>query len=411
MLSLIGNAAHYIEIKTFHSYCFDLLGKVGSLEKSDAILKSAVEKIKNGEVEVNRITKTVLVIDEAQDMNADEFALINTLMELNEDMRVIAVGDDDQNIYEFRGASSKYLEQFITEKKAAKHELVENYRSKNNLVEFTNGFVKKIGHRLKETPIAAKQIDNGNLKLVRYQSGNLISPLVRDILTAELSGTTCILAKTNDEALQITGLLIKNGMQAKLIQSNEGFSLQNLLEVRFLLNAINLGDETKVISDEIWANAKSELKNRFRLSSKLELCNNLIKQFEESNSKKKYKSDLEVFIRESKLEDFYNENGETIFVSTIHKSKGKEFDNIFLMLDNFNPATDESKRQLYVGMTRAKRNLTIHSNGNYLDNISAENLERIDDKGTYLPPGELAMHLSLKDVWLDYFITRQHLYN
>ena len=141
----------------------------------------------------------------------------------------------------------------------------------------------------------------------------------------------------------------------------------------------------------------------------MELCNNLIKQFEDSNSKKKYKSDLEVFIRESKLEDFYNENGETIFVSTIHKSKGKEFDNIFLMLDNFNPATDESKRQLYVGMARAKRNLTIHSNGNYLDNISAENLERIDDKGTYLPPGELAMHLSLKDVWLDYFITRQHL--
>lgn len=409
LLSLIGNAAHYIEIKTFHSYCFDLLGKVGSLEKSDAILKSTVEKIKSGEVEVNRITKTVLVIDEAQDMNADEFALINTLIELNEDMRVIAVGDDDQNIYEFRGASSKYLEQFMTERKAAKHELVENYRSKNNLVEFTNGFVKKIGHRLKETPIAAKQFDNGNLKLVCYQSGNLISPLVRDILTAELSGTTCILAKTNDEALQITGLLIKNGMQAKLIQSNEGFSLQNLLEVRFLLNAINLGDETKVISDEIWANAKSELKNRFRLSSKLELCNNLIKQFEDSNSKKKYKSDLEVFIRESKLEDFYNENGETIFVSTIHKSKGKEFDNIFLMLDNFNPATDESKRQLYVGMTRAKRNLTIHSNGNYLDNISAENLERIDDKGTYLPPGELAMHLSLKDVWLDYFITRQHL--
>src|SRR5690554_7264153 len=174
LLSLIGNAAHYIEIKTFHSYCFDLLGKVGSLEKSDAILKNTVEKIKNGEVEANRITKTVLVIDEAQDMNADEFDLINTLMEYNEEMRVIAVGDDDQNIYEFRGASSKYLEQFIIGMKAAKHELIDNYRSKNNLVEFTNGFVKKISHRLKETYIVAKQSDHGNIKIVRYQSGNLI---------------------------------------------------------------------------------------------------------------------------------------------------------------------------------------------------------------------------------------------
>ena len=29
LIELIGNAAHSVEIKTFHSYCFDLLGKVG----------------------------------------------------------------------------------------------------------------------------------------------------------------------------------------------------------------------------------------------------------------------------------------------------------------------------------------------------------------------------------------------
>jgi ATP-dependent DNA helicase RecQ len=106
LLKLIGNAANYIEIKTFHSYCFDLLGKVGSLEKSDLILKKTIEKIRNQDVEASRITKTVLVIDEAQDMDEDEFNLVKALMEHNEEMRVIAVGDDDQNIYEFRGASS-----------------------------------------------------------------------------------------------------------------------------------------------------------------------------------------------------------------------------------------------------------------------------------------------------------------
>jgi ATP-dependent DNA helicase RecQ len=26
LMDLIGNAAHFVEIKTFHSYCFDLLG-------------------------------------------------------------------------------------------------------------------------------------------------------------------------------------------------------------------------------------------------------------------------------------------------------------------------------------------------------------------------------------------------
>lgn len=409
LLKLIGNAANYIEIKTFHSYCFDLLGKVGSLEKSDLILKKTIEKIKNKEVEASRITKTVLVIDEAQDMDEDEYNLINALMEHNDEMRVIAVGDDDQNIYEFRGARVKYLEQFIEENKAVKHELVENYRSKSNLVEFTNQFVKRIRHRLKETPIIPKQTDNGKIKLVRYQSGNLITPLVHDILTTGLTGTTCVLTKTNEEALQITGLLLKHDMQAKLIQTNDGFSLYNLSEVRFFLNQLSLADDVFIISDDVWANAKRELINKFRNSTKLEVCNNIIKDFEATNPKKKYKSDLEVFNRESKLEDFFNENGETIFVSTIHKAKGKEFDYVFLMLENFNPETDEARRLLYVAMTRAKQNLTVHLNSNFLDNLTAENLERVDDREIYLPPNEIVMHLTFKDVWLDYFINKQHL--
>ena len=409
LIKLIGNAASYIEIKTFHSYCFDLLGKVGSLEKSDAILKLAVDKIKSRDVEPSRITKTVLVIDEAQDMDEDEFNLIKALMEQNEEMRVIAVGDDDQNIYEFRGASSKYLEQFILVNKAARQELVENYRSKSNLVDFTNQFVRRIQHRLKYTPIIPRQTDNGKIKLVRYQSGNLITPLVHDILTSEIAGTTCVLTKTNNEALQITGLLLKNGFQAKLIETNDNFSLYNLLEVRFFLDQLNMADDVFIISDDVWADAKRELINKFRNSTKLEVCLNIIKDFEAANPKKKYKSDLEIFIRESKLEDFFNEHGETIFVSTIHKAKGKEFDNVFLMLENFNSATDEAKRQLYVAMTRAKRNLTVHLNSSFLDNISVENLERIEDSEMYLPPNELIMHLTYRDVWLDYFASRQQL--
>jgi len=409
LLKLIGNAANYIEIKTFHSYCFDLLGKVGSLDKSDLILKNTVEKIKNNEVEMSRITKTVLVIDEAQDMSEDEFALINVLMAKNEDMRVIAVGDDDQNIYAFRGSDSKYLQQFITDKQATKYELITNYRSKSNMVAFTNQFVGTIHRRLKETPIIASQTDNGNITIVHYTSGNLITPLVNDILSTGLAGTTCVLTQTNEEAFQISGLLLKNGKQVTLIKSNDSskknnsFNLFNLYEIRFLLDQLNKYKDLVTISDDVWANVKRELRDKFQRSNKLEQCNNIIKDFEATNPKKKYKSDLEVFIRESKLEDFYNETGETIFVSTIHKAKGKEFDNVFIMLENFNSATDEAKRLLYVAMTRAKHNLAIHLNGNYLDNITAENLERIEDTETYLPASQLVMHLTHEDVNLGYF--------
>jgi ATP-dependent DNA helicase RecQ len=409
LLKLVGNAVHFVQIQTFHSYCFDVLGKVGNVENSNKVLNETIQKIKDKEVEISYITKTVLVVDEAQDMGEDEYNLVRLLMEENEEMRVIAVGDDDQNIYQFRGSSSKYLEQFITEHNAVKYELVENYRSKKNLVEFTNQFVQQIKNRLKETPVIAKQSDNGKIKIVRYQSNHLITPLVKDICSTDLTGTTCVLTVTNDQALQITGLLLKNKIPAKLIQSNDGFNLYNLNEIRFFLDQLKLSDNVKTIDTDIWENAKIQLWQKFSRSTQIELCNNIIKDFETINPKLKYKTDLEMFIRESKMEDFFHENGEIIFVSTIHKAKGKEFDNVFLLLENFNPDSEENKRKLYVAMTRAKQNLIIHLKSNISLNFDVENTEWIQDKEIYSPPDKLVMQLSMKDVWLDYFIQKQHL--
>lgn len=407
LFDLIGNAAAFIEIKTFHAYCFDLLGRVGSLEKSQSIISNTVEKIKSKDIETNRITKAVLVIDEAQDMDRHEFELIKTLMEHNEDMRVIAVGDDDQNIYEFRGASSEHLERFISEQQARKVELIQNYRSKANLVDFTNQFVNKISKRLKETPIIAQTKENGHVKIITHKSSNLIVPVVKHVSTSELKGSTCILTTTNDEALQIEGLLKNNNISAKLIQSNDNFHLYDLKEIRYFLDQLDFSIDKYIISDQNWRTAKLQLKNEFKVSPNFEICVNLIKDFELSNPKKKYQSDVEIFIRESKIEDFINSKVETILISTIHKAKGKEFDNVFMVLSNFNPNEDKRKRQLYVGMTRAKNNLTIHLNGNYFDDINCENLKREYDEFLYNPAELLIIHLTHKDIWLDYFMYQQ----
>ena len=144
-----------MEIKTFHSYCFDLLGKVGNIEDSENIVKDAGELIKSGDVDLGRITKTVLVIDEAQDMDKYEYQLVEALMERNDDMRVIAVGDDDQNIYQFRGSDSVFLKKLITEHNAKQYSLVDNYRSCQSVVSFANRFVKEISDRMKDEDIVA----------------------------------------------------------------------------------------------------------------------------------------------------------------------------------------------------------------------------------------------------------------
>ena len=134
-----------------------------------------------------------------------------------------------------------------------------------------------------------------------------------------------------------------------------------------------------------------------------ELCVSIIKDFQETHPKVKYKSDFEVFIRESKMEDFTFGNAETINVSTIHKAKGKEFDNVYLLLDNFDANSDDKKRELYVAMTRAKQNLILHTNNNYFRNIDVEDLEYLNDANIYSSPEKLTIHLTHQDVYLGYF--------
>ena len=413
LLELIGNAAHYVDIKTFHSYCFDLLGRVGNIEKSSNIIKEAVIHIENGEVEASSVTRTVLVIDEAQDMDEDEYQLIEALIHKNDDMRVIAVGDDDQNIYSFRGSDSRYMQELLNRENAKCYELTENYRSKANLVAFTNIFAEMLKKRLKKTPIMPVQGDNGSIKVIHYRNSQLIVPAVNKMCKEDLHGSTCVLTKTNEEALQVTTLLQKNGIQAKLIQSSVQYEIYNLMEIRYFIEELQLSDESYTICDEIWEKAKRQLTSRFANSKDLFFCEQLIRDFEDVNNKHKYKSDLTLFLQESEEEDFYNKNQGYISVATIHKSKGWEFDHVIILLSNFLVNTEEAKRQLYVGMTRAKKSLIIHYSGEcqgkqkdyrygMIDNLKSET-----DNFVYEASNIITIQLGYKDVYLSYFLNTQ----
>jgi len=300
-------------------------------------------------------------------MSEAEFEMVKILKENNKDMHIIAVGDDDQNIYEFRekgSTSSKYFASLLEWENCVKYELLDNYRSKADIVQLANDFAKNIGNRMKSSPIQAVQKENGEIKIVKYKSKNIIWGFVCDILKTQtrlIGATTCVLTRTNKEVEEVAGMLSQSGRVVKIIQSNEGIDLQNILEVRYFYE--NLGDNA-IILEETWEAAKQKLNARFKNTNGLEIAENIIRDFEQT-TQEKYKTDFEVFIKESKLEDFLEkESGNTIYVSTMHKAKGSEFDNIFIMLNNFYDKDDE-KRLLYVAMTRAKNLLHIHCNDSF----------------------------------------------
>ena len=376
LIALVGNAAHFVEIKTFHSYSFDLIGRQGSLEEANSVVLRAAEMIESGEVEESKIAKSVLVIDEAQDMGADDFRLVKALMQRNEDMRVIAVGDDDQNIYGFRGSNSAYFSSLIKDYNATRYEMTENYRSDETIVDYANRFLHKIPNRLKINQIYSVSGRKGQV-CAKADPEQLISNLHH-------RGQTAVLTQTNKQTLQIAHLLKEQGKHVRLIQDTDGFYFINLAEIRYFLKQLKQC-EGGVISKVAWENAIESTEKNYATSNCMDAIRRFYADFEATRSKFYY-SDLHEFILESNVEDFIATENDTVFVSTIHKAKGREFDNVHVMLSDLTHLDSDKMRTIYVGLTRARHNLYIYNDASFFENRNS-----------------IVISLSMHDVWLNYF--------
>lgn len=375
LMDLVGNAAHFIDIKTFHSYAFDLLGKQGSLEEAGNVVGRAADMIENNEVEETKLAKSVLVIDEAQDMGADDYRLVQALMHRNEDMRVIAVGDDDQNIYAFRGSDSKHMKSLAEGQGATFYEMTTNYRSDRAIVDYANRFVLRIPNRMKHTPIEAASPEEG---LVVATDNSQFA-----VTDSRLKGSSAILTRTNEQALQVAYLLEQQGIHPLLAQAGGIFRFINLAEVRYFMKQTGDGS---TISGEQWLSAKKRTCERYASSRLLPVMQTFWDRYEHAN-KNYYRSDLRQFLLESEVDDFLPANG-SVFVGTIHKAKGREFDTVHLFVDNPESVEPDDLRTSYVGITRARHTLYLHTRPR-------------------LPQTNIAVSLGLHDVWLDYFRDRK----
>ena len=375
LIDLVGNAAHYVEIKTFHSYSFDLIGKQGNLDEVKDVVRRAAEMIENSEVELSKIAKSVLVIDEAQDMGPDDFRLVQALMHQNEDMRVIAVGDDDQNIYAFRGSDSRYMQSLVSEEGAKLYEMTDNYRSSKAVVDCANRFVQRIPARMKRTSIHSATGEDG--KVITLKS----------FLDAEIKvqGRTAILTRTNEETMQVAYELEQRGLHVTVAQSMGGFRFGNLAEVRYFIK--QLGKDEITISIESWQEAKRRTLETYASSTCLGVMKHFFADFE-ATRQVYYRSDLREYIFESNIEDFIAADDKSVFVSTIHKAKGREFDTVYLLSLVPDGRDVDDMRAYYVGLTRAKQTLFLVTN----------------------PPvqySSISIVLNMRDVWLDFFKGRK----
>lgn len=398
---LVPEYSGLIKITTFHGFCFQLMGQLGDLKKSENVIQDCITAINNEDIDISSIiNKSVLLLDEFQDVNDIEWELVQTIIKTAGNIRVIAVGDDDQNIYGFRGSSNKNMLEFKEKYDATEYSLIKNYRSSSYIVQFNNELLNKIPNRLKTQPL--EPIDKhskSNIKLVRYTTSYLEKSLAERVIQDNYNGTRAILVRTNKQALMLSTFLDELGQKTRLITGLEGFSLDHLFELRTFTDYLKLKkNDAGLIFNNEWAEAKNDFKSKHNASIHFDTCLEIIQKFELNYDKQKQLVDWYEYIREIKMEDAIHADSNAVIIATMHKAKGKEFDHVYLLLEAYDFNNTESKRVLYVGCSRAKQSLQIHCNSSFFDDFNTGNLEAIKYEGNTEQPKHFELILGHKDI-------------
>lgn len=309
-----------------------------------------------------------LYIDEFQDSHPIQVEIIKLIAEKETNIGVI--GDIAQSIYEFQGSNSDQLLNFNLDNIQA-YTISDNRRSTNQIV----GLLNSIRSDLTQNPLRNKNGENPIL-LIGDVNNSLVF-LRNDLGITDFiglsrnNGTVSYLQKTDKLSSGEVDLLhqIKevdnNYSRIKTILSfvtsieycifgNFKKSISELMKHKDTENEALL---TLIMISSQYSTLKS--KSLFEFVKKLKVDFKVDIPLPNSNTRKTYES---ITYSNFALSFFSETQDEKYF--TIHKSKGEEYDNVFLVDDNldyllgFN-IQNEEHRIRYVAMSRARENLII----------------------------------------------------
>lgn len=345
-----------------------------------------------------------IVVDEFQDTNTSQMYILQKLAEYSEFVSLVGCGDDAQAIFSWRGGTQENILKF--------HEyfpgtvdyfLRNNFRSTrqisrlaNQLNELNSNKIEKeiISERDGEAPVI-KQLDNNDI--VKY----IKEQIARGVPMYEIG----VIARTKAQLLRIESDLKKEGIPClvavtELLRDNDkvnniiGFSnflVDNKLELHFaeLLQVIKYEEFLKITNIKKFISTEKEkflkeyenLKDKEKVDKFYELLEPLGKQDRAVErllqicKEKDFKNvkELNNFLVKIKLyeSELAIEKDDCVYnavvLSTTHASKGREFEVVVALMDEYKysllekdiETTEEERRLLMVAITRAKENLLL----------------------------------------------------
>ncbi|GBE13342.1 ATP-dependent DNA helicase RecQ [bacterium BMS3Abin13] len=433
---LAGADARGVAVYTYHGLAMRLTGRSlatagGKREEQPDfanILQQAVDLLK-GKIEIDGLEADeyrdrllsgwhYILVDEYQDIDQAQYELVSalsgrTLDEQDNRLTIMAVGDDDQNIYSFRGTGVEFIRRFQDDYQAEVRFLVENYRSSAHIIAAANMMIRqekirmkahhpiRINRQRRNDPAGGRwtELDpfgRGRVQCVEVpgqdgQAVSLMASLRRlqgqdsdfhwqdcAVLAREWAALSPVRALCEEEHVPVE-MIMDSGILPPLHRIRE-FSV-------FLERLRRIGDE--LVSGPRLAALLEEVRGRKgnRWWHYLErLLNDWRRETDDGEVPVTLVTD---FLYETLYEQRQNRlTDNALFLGTVHAAKGLEFKHVFILDGGWNRAvaqdkTDEERRLLYVGMTRAMQTLTLYQfpvagnpfpaglNGDFLLRLSA----------------------------------------
>ncbi|HRP96570.1 MAG TPA: RecQ family ATP-dependent DNA helicase [Rhodocyclaceae bacterium] len=421
--ALVGADAAGVTVQTLHGLAMRLTGtsyavavEHGETIDFGTVIRHATARLREAEqgdgvgpsVARDRLLAGLrfLLVDEYQDINGDHYALISALagrtVQTEEDrLSLMVVGDDDQNIYAFDGASVRYIRQFEADYPARRYTLVENYRSTRHIIHCANRVVAgarermKAGDEIRIDHARREQPDGGPYAALDPVAGGRVHVLEvpRDarqevqLALAELQRVNALDADRNAgqwgrfaviarrwEALEpMAALCRRRGIPVQLLRDHHQVNLHTTRQGDALLGLLR-GTRRRAARTRVLLRSGA-LGRWFRRRHGLPV-DGLIQH--------PFLAALAQFIIETEsaapgcelvvadlIEALYEfgAGGKRIgearpnapmVLMTAHRAKGLEFDHV-LILDGggWQAGSDDERRLFYVAMTRARKTLTL----------------------------------------------------
>jgi DNA helicase II / ATP-dependent DNA helicase PcrA len=272
----------------------------------------------------------VVFVDEAQDLNAAQIAMVMSAVKPGG--RIIAVGDPAQSIYQFRGADSEAMPNFINKLKAKTLPLSVTYRCPKKVVKLAQEIV----------PDIEAHADSPDGEVIDLDTGDLLKTV---------SPGDFILSRTNAPLIKHCMALLKAGVPANIQGRDVGANLIYFIKKS---KAKTVNAFIKYVND--WRDQEierllSHKKDTTICTDKAECLLNLCE------------GTLTIKDLKETIEKLFNDvdDNKKVILSTTHKAKGLERDRVFVLVNTYRKsgAGGEEDNLWYVAITRAKKQLYL----------------------------------------------------